>query len=104
MIVLPLLSCNATTTYPSELNSGDGRASITATRFSKLISLGLVDALETPATLVVVMANVVVNPILLAAVMVASAAAGIVVVAVGGRGGDEWKWPQLLLLPPPPCY
>ena len=41
-------------------------------------SVGLVDALETPVTLVVVMANVVVNPIILVAVMVASAAAGIV--------------------------
>ena len=38
------------------------------------ISAGLVDALETPITLVVVMANVV-NPIILGAVMVASAAA-----------------------------
>ena len=91
LIVLPLLSCNATTTYPSELNSGDGRASITATRFSKLISLGLVDALETPVILVVVMVKGVVKPVISVAVMASSSAAGagIVVAAVGGRGTGE---------------
>ena len=55
LTVLLSLSSIATTTYPSELSVGDGRGSITATRLSKLMSVGLVDPLETPVILVVVM-------------------------------------------------
>ena len=55
LTVLLSLSSIATTTYPSDLIVGDGRGSITATRLSNLMSVGLVDPLETPVILVVVM-------------------------------------------------
>ena len=92
LTVLPLLSSSATTTYPSELIGGASRSgSFTATHLSKLISVGLVDDLETPVILVVVMVKEVVKSVISVAVMASSSAAGagIVVAAVGGRGTGE---------------